>query len=254
MPGRRRKGRRGERQAPRSGRCLSDRPSGLTQLVFSATVATIPVIPPRNRQPLPDGTALEPEHPSPDERDPEVVDALVERAQRGDGEAFDQLVLRLHRQVRLAIAAHACAADQVEEILQAAWVTAFEQLGRYERRGTFLPWVKAIARNRLREDYRERGRGQRIGSGDLLERLVAEAAGEEIERADVVAHAERRLDRLRACLAALPPRARAVVLARDRDGESLASMARRFKQTKEALATVLWRIRRGLRHCIEKPA
>jgi RNA polymerase sigma-70 factor (ECF subfamily) len=186
--------------------------------------------------------------------DPTAIDRLVLRAQSGDSAAFDRLVLDLHRPVRMAIAAYAHNADQIEEILQAAWVTAYEQLARYEPRGTFLPWVKAIARNLLREDLRERLRVRRAGGGDVLEGLLATAALDDLDGDESTGRSANLLARLAPCLAALAPRSRDLLLARDRDGEALPSLARRYKQTKDVLATALWRIRRSVRRCVEASA
>jgi RNA polymerase sigma-70 factor (ECF subfamily) len=182
---------------------------------------------------------------------PDTLDALVERARDGDSMAFDQLVLCLHRNVAMTIAAHAISADQVEEVVQETWVIAYEQLGRYELRGTFLPWVKGIARNVLREHLRECRRVWHAGDGDLFDRLLGEAVDRDLADEARAEQGERRLARLSECLEALTPRARAVLVARDRDGEELGSLARRFKQPKEALATALWRIRLAVRHCLE---
>lgn len=186
-----------------------------------------------------------------DRLDPAAVDALVRRARAGEAPAFDRLVLGLHRAVALAIAAHATSAEQVEEVLQATWVTVYEQLDRYEPRGTFLPWVKAIARNLLREDLRERRRLHHAGGGDLLDRLLGAAALRDLDDQAQAEQGARRLARLATCLEELAPRARTLLVARDRDGEALGSLARRFKQPKEALATVLWRIRLAVRRCVE---
>lgn len=183
---------------------------------------------------------------------PAEVDELVLRARAGEAAAFDGLVVALHRQVRLTIAAYASGAEQAEEVLQAAWVTAYEQLDRYEPRGTFLAWVKGIARNLLREELRERRRVHCAGGGDDIERLLTEDALVAIEAGEREAEErDRRLDRLAGCLERLEPRARALLLARDRDGEALPSLARRYKRNVEALATILWRIRLSMRRCLE---
>jgi RNA polymerase sigma-70 factor (ECF subfamily) len=190
------------------------------------------------------------DHRSATRPDPEDIDRLILRAQGGDHPAFDAVVRTLHPFVRLTVAAHAIHADQVEEIIQEAWVRAYERLGTYEPRGTFLAWVKGIARNRLLEDLRERRRLHQTGDGDRLDRLRCEDAMHGLESGNE--QHERLLARLGPCLEALDGPARAILIARDRDDEDLAGLARRFKRTREALATALWRIRATVRRCLEQ--
>jgi len=59
------------------------------------------------------------------------------------------------------------------------------------------------------------------------------------------------LVRLQACLERMPPRSRAMVERRYAQGVPLAVLAQQFKQSVEALASLLQRIRRSLRQCVE---
>ena len=189
-------------------------------------------------------------NPSPASDD---LDAVVRRAQAGEAEAFDALVLHLQRPVRLVVAARSCDALQIDEVVQGTWVRVYEQLDRYEPRGTFQAWVCAIARNVLREDLQQRRRGRFAGGSDLLDRLAAEDCLGGLAEAENNEDDER-LRRLPGCLDRLAPRARQMLEARDRDGLALADLAERFRQSAGTLATLLWRIRRDLRQCLEQRA
>lgn len=188
---------------------------------------------------------------------PDELDTQVLRAQGGDGEAFDFLVMQLQCAVRLVVAARSCDALQIDEVVQGTWVRVYEQLDRYEPRGTFQAWVCAIARNVLREDLQQRRRGRFAGGSDLLDRLAAEdclGGLSETESNAKDAEDDERLLRLPRCLDRLAPRARQLLEARDRDGFALAELATRFGQSTGTLATLLWRIRRDLRLCLEQRA
>src|SRR5258708_5510062 len=113
--------------------------------------------------------------------DPERIDALVAVAQGGDRDAFASLVVGLYAQLAGFLAFHAPTPELMDEILQATFVTAFERLGEYERRGTLAGWLKGIARNLLR---RELARRARLTGSDVevIEGLLADAALVELER------------------------------------------------------------------------
>src|SRR4051812_14838709 len=86
------------------------------------------------------------------------LDDLVVRIRAGDRPAFVALIAATQDEVRSFVAAHATTVDLVEEAVQAAYVTAFERLADYRPGGTFLPWLKGIARNRLRHETAHRRR------------------------------------------------------------------------------------------------
>lgn len=178
--------------------------------------------------------------------DNEAVVQLVERTRGGDAEAFTALVSALQRELRIFIAAHALDREQLEEIHQATWVTAFEKLSTYQPIAPFPHWLRGIARNLLRRDLEERAR-RRGGDADLLALAAVDEGLATLERED-----DPRLARLGGCLERLAPRARELVLARHRDGVPLAKLAQRFKQPAAALATALWRVRGALQACVEK--
>ena len=178
---------------------------------------------------------------------PTDIDALVALAKTGDRDAFHTLVLALQNEIRLFVAARTSALDLVEESVQGAFVTAWERLVDYELRGTFVSWLKGIARNRLHEQLRQRSR---LGAAAGLDALVAQSA-EDADSTDAAGAARHELVRLRACLDLLPPRSRTMVERRYAQEVPLAVLAQQFKQSAEALASLLQRVRRTLRACVE---
>ena len=119
------------------------------------------------------------------------LDELVIRARSGDREAFDGLVGALELEVRSFVAAQAPSLALVDEVVQAAFVTAYHQLVRYESRGTFAAWVKGIARNLLRRELTMRSR---LVATDLeaLDALLAGGALEELEQSSRAAEVRTR--------------------------------------------------------------
>ncbi len=97
---------------------------------------------------------------------------LVERAQRGDAAAYEELV-RLHQEIafRTACVITRNPAD-AEEAAQDAFVKAYRALGRFRADAPFRPWLLRIVANEARNRRRAAGRRARLGA-----RAEAEASG-----------------------------------------------------------------------------
>ena len=99
---------------------------------------------------------------------------LVERAKRGDVDAYERLV-RAHQAVAQR-AAHVIAGStgEAEDAVQEAFVKAYYALDRFRSEAPFRPWLLKIvaneARNRLRKAGRQANLAVRVGeerpSGD----------------------------------------------------------------------------------------
>lgn len=125
---------------------------------------------------------------------------LVERAKRGDNDAYEQIVRR-HQALALRVAYSICGStEDAEEAVQDAFVKAHRALARFRPGAPFRPWLLRIAANEARN--RRTARGRRAG---LLERLVREApSGEAAPSPEgAVLGAEQRSELVEA-LAALP--------------------------------------------------
>jgi RNA polymerase sigma-70 factor (ECF subfamily) len=185
--------------------------------------------------------------------EPHELDLLAQRACAGDRDAFRDLVLATQHALALSIAANVISRDMMEEVLQETYVTAFEKLGQYRQQGALLAWLKAIARNRLFQLWRERKRAAAVQHDDLAG-LVADqglsTAGGDPDGAAEEARAQE-LRRLAQCLEKLPARARMLLERRYRDGHPLSLLARQFKRTVEVLSVTLFRLRQQVRACIE---
>lgn len=175
------------------------------------------------------------------------IHALVERVQKGQIEAFEILVMELQSEVRMFVAARAGAWDLVEEVVQSSFVVAFQKISDYRPEGSFLGWLKAIARNRLHEEVRDRARYAQ-GPAERIEAVVSERLLQTAEADDDTAG---RLERLRECLRRLQPHARELIRRRYELQTSLAQLAIQFKRTRDAIAGTIKRARHSLRLCVE---
>src|SRR4051812_47932876 len=126
------------------------------------------------------------------------LDALVIRVRDRDQAAFAELIDATQIELRCFVAAHAGAPDLLEEVVQSTFVICFERFADYQPRGTSPPGLKGIARNRLRQETRERRRFLPADDAALeaaVDRGEAESAAGDA-RDDLVAALGRCLDRL----------------------------------------------------------
>lgn len=178
------------------------------------------------------------------------LDDLVRRVQEGDREAFSEVVFAIRKELRIFLSAHATSIDMIEEVLQSALVTCYEQIAKYERRGTFLSWVKGIARNLLLKEVKARARYV-APEEDVLDRIVIEASAASLQAQE---REEASVDRLRHCLDRLPEESRQLIQQRYFSRMSVREIAQHLQRTESWAAVALFRIRDLLRDCMMKEA
>lgn len=183
--------------------------------------------------------------------DPTALDHLVDTARSGDHAAFTAVMEAVVDDLRLFIAARCVSQELVDEVLQASLVACFQSLGNYRSEGTFVPWLKGMARNLLAKRLREQSRHRAL-EGDELEAVLHEESLRRMSH-DQTADDAQQLS-LVECLRLLSPRAREMLERHHVQGLSLAVLARQFKQTTLAIASTLKRVRRSLRECVESSA
>ena len=100
------------------------------------------------------------------------ADLLVEAAQGGDRNAFDQLVLRYRGRI-FALALHITGdASEAEDIAQEVFLRAYAQIGGFEGRSSFFTWLYRIALNRAFNSRRDRKRRRSVKYDDDRVRMA----------------------------------------------------------------------------------
>ena len=102
---------------------------------------------------------------------------LVERAQRGDSDAFGILVERHHRAALRAAVAALGAADEADDAVQDAWIAARDRLAGFRGDAAFRTWLLAIVWHKATD--------RRRGVGRWVRRLISMDAGDETPGAGV---------------------------------------------------------------------
>jgi len=88
----------------------------------------------------------------------EIEDTLVERARRGDADAYEDLVRRYTEMAFRAAYVVTGSAPDAEEAAQDAFVKAFRALHRFRAGAPFRPWLLRIVGNEARNRRRAAGR------------------------------------------------------------------------------------------------
>lgn len=166
-------------------------------------------------------------------------DALVIAAQAGDGEAFAQLFRRHYEPVRRVCARRLGGAGEADEVAQAAFVRAYERLDQCAGERRFGAWVQVIAL-RLCGDLRRAG----ARTTPMADPGPAAEPGPDA-CVDAVLRQERAAA-VRCALGTLPPRQRAVLVARDVHGRRPGDVAAAMAVSVGAVDSLLLRARRRL--------
>src|SRR5881396_46713 len=176
--------------------------------------------------------------------DTEVITAV----QAGDKEAFSALVERYQRTLYYFVVGKVADDTEAKDIVQKTFVAAFQNLAEFRAGESFFAWLKGIALNHCRNEWR-RYQSQARLAGRLLEEKRAEL---ELASFDARPDDDRRLAVLRQCLEQLSPHEQTVVEWRFVQELPLAAIGEQLGRGAEAARLFLYRIRQRLADCVRK--
>ncbi|MBX2851213.1 MAG: sigma-70 family RNA polymerase sigma factor [Phycisphaeraceae bacterium] len=133
----------------------------------------------------------------------------------------------------------------VEDIVQEVASQASKNFDQYDPSRPFSAWLIGIARLRIVDMLRARGRRPLTLSGDVLESLTNELAVMQTQSSE-------RLDALQGCMGKLNERHRRIVELRYARQQSSDKIASAVGSNAIAVDSMLYRIRDALRQCIAK--
>lgn len=176
---------------------------------------------------------------------PDDEAGLVERAGDGDVAAFEMLYRR-HRDRVYALVWRICGGDAAlaEDLLQEAFIRAWEKLGCFRGESRFATWLHRISVNVALSDRRSRMRRVRRETG-MDETIERQMTGRQDLRAGPQMDLERAISRL-------PERARTVLVLYDIEGYAHAEIARMTGMAVGSSKAQLHRARKLMRKELEK--
>jgi len=174
-------------------------------------------------------------------------EAVVARVVAGEIDLFEVLMRRYNQRLFRVVYAVLRDAEEARDVMQEAYVRAYQHLGSFRADASFSTWLTKIA---LYESYRRaRLDRRRVGLEDepMAANAAVPASGEpDGAAANLELHAL-----LRRAIEALPAGRRLVFVCRDVEGMTTAEAARCLDISEQSVKTRLHRARAQLRGLIE---
>jgi len=171
--------------------------------------------------------------------------SLVRAAKQGDGSAFEELVRRYDRNV-FRIANHITHnAEDAEDVVQEAFLKAYQNLNRFQEQSKFYTWLVRIAVNEALMKLRRRRSDKTVSMDQDIE-TEEDTIPREI--ADWAPNPEI----LEKTIQGLPPSFRTVFVLRDVEGLSTEETAEALDLSVPAVKSRLLRARLQLRERLNK--
>jgi RNA polymerase sigma-70 factor (ECF subfamily) len=175
------------------------------------------------------------------------LDDLIERVRGGDREAFAGVIEACHVPVRALISALVHDRNDADDLAQQAFVFAYQHLAEYQAGTHFLAWLKAIARNHVRDHFKRRS----LQKANHLRYLREEITRRAFEIAGP-AEADPRIEMLEGCVGSLPDRQRDLLREAHARTGTLEDLAARLHRPADALRKQISRLYEVLRECIDR--
>src|SRR5687768_12759678 len=175
----------------------------------------------------------------------------LERARRGEVDAFSELVRAHHPAVRVFLASHLRDASVIDDLVQDVFLRAFDRLQTLRDGTAFRAWLLGIARNRALEHLRERLRPG-LPASDALEMLLDKTQLALLEGDDEEARRGIELEALRQCIRRLPPVGARLIREHYFKGRPITVLAAEERKNEGALRMTLLRLREALRDCVRR--
>jgi len=172
---------------------------------------------------------------------------LIRAAQKGDRDAYGQLVALYQARLRAFVARYVTRADDVFDIVQEGFIDAMQHLDRFDPAKEFGPWLRAICRNRMLNHFRS-NKVRQNAAAVLVQDALQETWG---TMEDNLEDGADRVAALRRCIDKLEKTQRELVEQRYRREVPLNDLARRLGRSAAALSMALFRIRAALEKCMQ---
>lgn len=173
---------------------------------------------------------------------------LVSRAQAGDTEAYDCLMLRHQGAIARQMRRYSSNGAVIEDLTQTVFVNAYQGLEKYRPEAPFAHWLRTIAANVGHEHWRRENRRGRFVSYHDCEELLPEAPPPD----DKERESEEQFDTLMRLMEKLKPSERQLLFLLYVDGLSLEETAKRMGCNRVATKMRAYRARIKLRSILRK--
>ncbi|HUS39002.1 MAG TPA: sigma-70 family RNA polymerase sigma factor [Pirellulales bacterium] len=134
--------------------------------------------------------------------------------------------------------------QDAEDVVQQVALTVARRFDEYDESRPFVAWAIWLAKSRIADYYRDRGRERRVFSEAILNQIAAVLVQRQPERSA-------RQEALEQCIEKLPQKSRRLIELRYMEQKSVESVAKAIDCTTGAVRVMLFRIRDMLADCIQ---
>src|SRR3954467_4117653 len=169
---------------------------------------------------------------------------LIRRAQKGDGAAFNEVVLAYRKRILGTIARLIARPDDVEDVGQEVFLRLYFSLDQLRSPEVFEPWLYRLTVNAAYDYLRKQRRRQEFRMSDLSEQqvLMADAmAGGKAEQEDQ--HHKKVRESVDSLLGAVSEADRILLMLKEVEGLSLKELEKVYNVNENALKVRLFRAR-----------
>jgi RNA polymerase sigma-70 factor (ECF subfamily) len=183
---------------------------------------------------------------------PEVRDCsdeqIVERILAGDAGLFELLMRRHNQRIYRIVRSIVDDDGEAEDVMQDAYVRAYEHLGQFEGRSTFITWLTRIAMHEAFARAQRLKRQTSLDSDEVSSKMkLASSSTASPEKS--AATGELRVA-LEAAILALPPKYRSVIMTRDVEEMTTAEAAATLELSEDLVKVRLHRARALVRRAL----
>lgn len=172
----------------------------------------------------------------------------IQRILSGEKEVFREIVRKYAPGVRAFLASSLSDPQMVDDLTQETFIATYQSLEQVNPEQELGPWIKGIARNKLRMYLR-----QYYKKKNVVQSLKTEIIEEVIADIDTMSEVDReQIDSLQKCIKKLPERSQEIIKARYFSNETVINLAKRLESTVTAMSSVIYRAKQILRDCVKQ--
>ncbi len=177
---------------------------------------------------------------------------LIQRAQKGDNPAFNQIVVAYRKRILGTIARLIGRPEDVEDVAQEVFLRLYYSLDQLRTPEVFEPWLYRLTVNASYDYLRKQRRRNEARMSDLSEQQVmmadAAAGGKISSEKDRQKQVKELMESL---LAAIPEQDRILLMLKEVEGLSLKELEKIYSVNENALKVRLFRARQRVLHVYE---
>lgn len=177
-------------------------------------------------------------------------DVIVSRVLVGDKSAYELIMRKYNPRLSRIVRGYLSDGDDIEDVIQEAYVRAYEALPRFERRSSFSTWLIRITINEALARVKRRKRHMALAEGSSDEHQEAEEILQNRETPlGTLMNAELK-EILEKAVGDLPEKYRSVFLMREIEGMSIAETSESLEISQSNVKVRLNRAKEMLRESI----